>query len=175
MSAHRQAAALFGFIGRSGAGKTTLILDVIACLRRQGFVVSAIKRAHDGLDRDRPGKDSWRMREAGCREVMVVGDRRFALLHEYRDGAEPGPLELAQRLAGADIVVFEGFRSAPIPMIEVYRPALGRPMLWPDCPAVVAVATDGVVACPLPLLDLAAPEAVATFVVAHLGQADASR
>jgi len=80
--------ALFGFIGRSGAGKTTLMLDVIARLRSQGLVVSAIKRAHDGLDLDRPGKDSWRMREAGCREVMVVGDRRFALLHEYRETAD---------------------------------------------------------------------------------------
>ena len=163
--------ALFGFIGRSGAGKTTLMLDVIARLRSQGLVVSAIKRAHDGLDLDRPGKDSWRMREAGCREVMVVGDRRFALLHEYRETAEPGPLELAQRLDGADIVLFEGFRSAPIPMIEVYRPSLGRPMLWPDSPSVVAIATDDVVACPLPVLDLAAPDAVAAFVKARLGLA----
>jgi molybdopterin-guanine dinucleotide biosynthesis protein B len=163
--------ALFGFIGRSGAGKTTLILDVIAALRSRGYVVSAIKRAHDGLDLDRPGKDSWRMREAGCREVMVVGDRRFALLHEYRDDAEPVPLELARRLDGADIVLFEGFRSAPIPMIEVYRPSLGRPMLWPECRSVVAVATDGVVDCPLPVLDLAATDAVAVFVLARLGLA----
>jgi molybdopterin-guanine dinucleotide biosynthesis protein B len=160
--------ALFGFIGRSGAGKTTLILDVIARLQARGFVVSAIKRAHDGLDLDHPGKDSWRMREAGCREVMVVGDRRFALLHEYRAAPEPGPLELARRLAGADIVLFEGFRSAPIPMIEVFRPALGRPMLWPECRSVVAIATDGVVDCPLPVLDLAAPDAVAAFVLERL-------
>lgn len=67
--------ALFGFIGRSGAGKTSLILEVIADLRSRGLVVSAIKRAHDGLDLDQPGKDSWRTREAGCREVIVAGDR----------------------------------------------------------------------------------------------------
>jgi len=160
--------SLFGFIGRSGAGKTTLILDVIACLREKGYDVSAIKRAHDGLDLDRPGKDSWRMREAGCREVMVVGDRRFALLHEYREDDEPGPLELAARLAGADIVLFEGFRSAPIPMIEVYRPSLGLPMLWPECPSVVALASDGPVECPWPVLDLAAPDTVAAFVLGRL-------
>jgi len=168
MSVRRDAPALFGFVGRSGTGKTTLILDVIALLRGRGFVVSAIKRAHDGVDLDRPGKDSWRMREAGCREVMIAGDRRFALLHEYRDAPEPGPLELASRLTGADIVLFEGFRSAPIPMIEVYRPSLGLPMLWPDCPSVVAIASDGPVECPLAVLDLAAPDAVAAFVLDRL-------
>ena len=161
--------ALFGFVGRSGAGKTTLITDIIDCLRLDGFTVSAIKRAHDGFDLDRPGKDSWRLREAGCREVMLVGDRRWALLHEYGAESEPTPLALAQSMTSVDIVLFEGFRKAQIPMIEVYRPSLGRPMLWPDCPSVVAVAADGAVSCPLPVLDLAAPLAVATFIAAHLG------
>jgi len=161
--------ALFGFVGRSGAGKTTLITDIIDCLLLDGFTVSAIKRAHDGFDLDRPGKDSWRLREAGCREVMMVGDRRWALLHEYDTEPEPTPLALAQRMAGVDIVLFEGFRNAPIPMIEVFRPSLGRPMLWPNCPSVVALAADGEVSCPLPVLDLGAPQAVATFVTAHLG------
>ena len=166
--------ALFGFIGRSGAGKTTLILDVIAALRSRGLVVSAIKRAHDGFDLDHPGKDSWRMREAGCREVLVAGDRRFALLHEYGDDEEPAPLALAARLTEADVVLFEGFRGAPIPMIEVFRPALGLPMLWPQHPSVVAVATDGELEIPLPRLPLGAPVAVADFVCTHLGLAPAA-
>jgi molybdopterin-guanine dinucleotide biosynthesis protein B len=164
------APALFGFIGRSGAGKTTLILDVIGALRALGYVVSAIKRAHDGVDLDVRGKDSWRMREAGCREVMVAGDRRFALLREYLDGeVEPSPLALAARLQGADIVLCEGFRTAQIPTIEVYRPSLGLPMLWPSHPQVVALATDGIVACSLPRLALDAASDVATFVCASLG------
>ena len=161
--------ALFGFVGRSGAGKTTLITDVIDCLRVDGFTVSAIKRAHDGFDLDRPGKDSWRLREAGCREVMMVGDRRWALLHEYQEEPEPAPLALAQRMSGVDIVLFEGFRNAALPMIEVFRPSLGRPMLWPDCPSVIAVATDGNITCPLPILSLATPQAITAFITRHLG------
>jgi len=161
--------AHFGFVGRSGAGKTTLITDVIDCLRLDGFTVSAIKRAHDGLDLDLPGKDSWRLREAGCREVMMVGDRRWALLHEYANEPEPSPPALALRMASVDIVLFEGFRNAPIPMIAVFRPSLDRPMLWPNCPTVVAAATDGDALCPLPLLELAAPQALAALVVTHLG------
>lgn len=160
--------ALFGFIGRSGAGKTTIITDVIDCLRLDGFSVSAIKRAHDGFDLDRPGKDSWRLREAGCREVMLVGERRWALLHEYRSEPEPDPLALADQMSPVDIVLFEGFRNAPIPMIEVHRPSLGLPMLWPSCPSVVALATDGTIDCPMPTLDLGAPGEVADFIVAHL-------
>lgn len=165
----RDGPALFGFVGRSGAGKTTIIIDVIEHLRLAGFSVSAIKRAHDGLDLDRPGKDSWRLREAGCRDVMLVGDRRWALLHEYRNTPEPDPRTLARHMQGVDIILFEGFRSAPIPMIEVHRPALGLPMLWPTCPSVIAVALDSDVDCPLPKVDLAAPREVARFVISHLG------
>jgi molybdopterin-guanine dinucleotide biosynthesis protein B len=161
---------LFGLVGRSGTGKTTIITDVIECLRLDGFTVSAIKRAHDGFDLDHPGKDSWRLREAGCREVMLVGDRRFALLHEYGGEPEPHPLALSRRMRDVDIVLFEGFRQAPIPKVEVHRPSLGLPMLWPTCPTVVALATDGAVECPLPVLNLAAPQEVAAFVTQHLGR-----
>jgi molybdopterin-guanine dinucleotide biosynthesis adapter protein len=161
--------ALFGFVGRSGAGKTTIITDVIDCLRVDGFSVSAIKRAHDGFDLDRPGKDSWRLRESGCREVMLVGDQRWALLHEYNEQPEPDPVSIAARMESVDIVLLEGFRSAPVPSIEVHRPALGLPMLWPTCPTVVAVAADGPVECPLLTLDLLSPQSVTDFLLAHLG------
>ncbi len=162
--------ALFGFVGRSGAGKTTIITDIIQCLRLDGFTVSAIKRAHDGFDLDRPGKDSWRLRESGCREVMLVGDRRLALLHEYPSGEpEPDPITLSRRMGRVDIVIFEGFRNATIPMIEVHRPSLGLPMLWPKCSSVVAVASDAPIDCPLPALDLLDPPAIASFVCARAG------
>jgi molybdopterin-guanine dinucleotide biosynthesis adapter protein len=170
-----QPPALFGFIGRSGAGKTSLILEVIAGLRRRGLAVSAIKRGHDGIDLDQPGKDSWRMREAGCSEVIIASDRRFALLHEYRDQPEASPVDLARRMSGVDVVLLEGFRAAPVPMIEVFRPSLGRPALWRDVPQVVAVATDGAVDCPLPVLDLRLPEDVTGFVGRHLGLAGFDR
>ncbi|MGE5096914.1 MAG: molybdopterin-guanine dinucleotide biosynthesis protein B [Betaproteobacteria bacterium] len=168
LAAPAGAPALFGFIGRSGAGKTTIIAQVIECLRMDGFTVSAIKRAHDGFDLDRPGKDSWRLRESGCEEVMLVGDERWALLHEYRDATEPSPREIASRMREVDIILFEGFRSAPIPMIEVYRPALGKPWLWPDSPSEIAVASDEEIECALPVLALSNRRLVCDFLTAHL-------
>lgn len=164
-NARQRPPALFGFIGRSGAGKTTIITDIIECLRIDGFTVSAIKRAHDGFDLDRPGKDSWRLREAGCREVMLVGDRRWALLREYGEQPEPDPVALARRMGDVDVVLFEGFRGAAIPMIEVFRPSLGLPPLWESVSSVIAVATDEILQCSLPVLNLDAPQAVADFVI----------
>jgi len=54
-------------------------------------------------------------------------------------------------------------------MLEVFSPSLGRPMLWPVCPSVIAVATDGDVTCPLPVLNLAAPQAITAFITGHTG------
>lgn len=99
---------------------------------------------------------------------MLVGDERWALLHEYRRGTEPSPREIASRMREVDIILFEGFRGAPIPMIEVYRPALGKPMLWPDSPSVIAVASDEKIDCALPVLALRNPRLVCDFLTAHL-------
>ena len=166
---HSASPAVFGFVGRSGSGKTTLIAQVIAHLRIDGFSGASIKRAHDGFDLDQPGKDSHRLREAGCREVMVVGDRRWALLHEYRDDPEPEPLALARKMATVEIVLVEGFKSAPIPMIEVYRQNLGRPPLWPEFETVVAVVTDAEIQCPRPILAPDDVRGIASFVIDYLG------
>lgn len=155
---------VFGFAGASGSGKTTLIEKVIAQLRSQGQRVSSIKHAHHGFDIDRPGKDSHRLREAGCEEVMLVGDARWVLMKEFREEVEPDLLQLVQKMEPVDIILVEGFKSSPIPKIEVFRPNVGKTPLWPDNPSVVAVATDTAIECPLPLIDVDDIRAVSAFV-----------
>ena len=61
---------VIGFAGWSGSGKTTLVEQVIGLLEARGLVISLIKHAHHDFDIDYPGKDSWRHRHAGCREVL---------------------------------------------------------------------------------------------------------
>ena len=68
---------VMGFAGWSGSGKTTLVEQVIAALSARGLVVSLVKHAHHSFDIDHAGKDSWRHRQAGCREVMVSSDKRW--------------------------------------------------------------------------------------------------
>src|SRR5205807_3122534 len=119
----------------------------------------------------RPGKDSWRHRQAGATEVMVASARRWALMHELRAAPEVSLDELLARLSPVDLVLVEGWKRHPHPKIEVHRPALGKPLLYPHDPHVVAIASDEPIAAPIPLLPLGDPGAVADFISDHLGLA----
>ncbi|WP_227319848.1 molybdopterin-guanine dinucleotide biosynthesis protein B [Acidisoma silvae] len=133
---------VFGFAGWSGAGKTTLIRQVIARLVGQGLRVATIKHAHHDFDIDQPGKDSWEHRQAGAAEVLVVSDRRWALMHELRGAAEPSLPELIGKLAPADLVLVEGFKRIAFPKMEVFRAANGKAPLHPEDGSIVAIASD---------------------------------
>jgi molybdopterin-guanine dinucleotide biosynthesis protein MobB len=159
---------ILGIVGWSGSGKTTLLTQVIPRLRARGLTLSTVKHAHHGFDMDRPGKDTYRHREAGAREVLVATGKRWALLHEV-DGAEPALPELLARMVPVDLVLVEGFKTHEFPKLEVHRPALGKPPIWPDWPDVVAVASDAALSdCPRPVLALDDAVAIAAWIVGFL-------
>lgn len=160
---------VIGIAGYSGSGKTTLIEKVIPLLVREGLRVSLIKHAHHEFDVDQPGKDSYRHRHAGCAEVLVSSSQRWALMHELRGGHEPGLPELLKRLSPCDLVIVEGYKTQPIPKIEVHRRAGNTPLLHPEDANVVAIATDEPLDTALPQLGLDDAEAVARFIVQYLG------
>jgi molybdopterin-guanine dinucleotide biosynthesis protein B len=156
---------VLGLVGWSGSGKTTLLVALLPLLRARGLCVSTVKHAHAGFDMDRPGKDSHRHREAGAHEVLVAGAGRWALLHEL-DGEEPSLPSLLARLESVDLVLVEGFKTHPYPKLEVHRPALGKPPIWPSQPDVIAVATDDPsLVCGRTVLPLNAPEDVADWLL----------
>lgn len=157
-------AKVIGIVGWSGSGKTTLLLGVIPLLRARGLTVSTVKHTHHGFDMDRPGKDSYRHREAGAHEVMVAAGTRWALLHEVRGGEPDLPVLLA-RMDPVDVILVEGYRTHPFPKLEVHRPALGKPAIWPRQPNIVAIASDAPLATGLPVLPLNDPVAVATWIL----------
>ncbi|GAB1459520.1 molybdopterin-guanine dinucleotide biosynthesis protein B [Thauera sp.] len=159
---------VMGFAGWSGSGKTTLVEQVIAALSARGLVVSLVKHAHHSFDIDHAGKDSWRHRRAGCREVMVSSDQRWSLTRELRGAPEAGLDELLAHLGPCDVVLVEGFKRAAIPKIEVWRSVVSEPLLSPGDPRIVALATDTRVETALPRLDINNPEAVADFIVEFL-------
>ena len=157
-------AALFGLAGWSGSGKTTLAEQLITELTSQGLNMATIKHAHHEFDADTPGKDSWRHRKAGAAQVLVSSAIRSAHFVEH-EGEEPGLEQLLARLQPCDLVLIEGFKREAVPKLEVFRPAVGKPHLWPDDPQIIAVASDGSLPdCPLPVLDLNDIPAVAAFV-----------
>jgi molybdopterin-guanine dinucleotide biosynthesis protein B len=165
---------LVGFAGYSGSGKTTLVEKLVAAMKASGLRVSVLKHAHHALDIDQPGKDSWRHRQAGACEVLVVSAQRMALMREFDS---PGAWDLqdllAQLDARADWVLLEGFKASPVPKIEVWRaPEAGqapRPVRYPSDPHICAVATDDVERLPqataMPRLDLNDAAAVLQFLL----------
>lgn len=162
---------VFGIAGWSGSGKTTLVEKLIPEFTGRGLTVSVIKHAHHGFDLDKPGKDSWRHREAGATQVLMLSNDRWVLMHELRGAPEPTLEEQLRVLEPTDLVLIEGYKAAAVPKIEIHRPTHGKPPLWPENEHVVAVASDAELDCPLPLLPLNEPAVVADFILKHLESA----
>ena len=137
---------IIGLAGWSGSGKTTLVTKVIPVLVRRGLKVATVKHAHHEFDTDQPGKDSWLHRQAGASEVAIVSSRRWAIVHELSDEAEPPLVDILAKLSPVDLVIVEGFKRQSHPKLEVFRAAVGKPLLHPDDDCIVAIATDA----PLP-------------------------
>lgn len=155
---------VFGVTGWKNAGKTTLVERLVAAFVRRGWRVATVKHAHHDVDIDQPGTDSFRHRAAGASEVALVGGRRYAIMREQD---EPGLEEVMARLAPADLVLIEGFKRDRQPKIEVHRVANGKPLLHPEDPSIVAIATDAEAPAGLPCVHLDDAAGVAGFVLTH--------
>jgi molybdopterin-guanine dinucleotide biosynthesis protein B len=159
----------FCITGYSGSGKTTLLEGLIPLMVARGLKVSLIKHTHHNFDVDRPGKDSHRLREAGCTEVMLLSNTRWALMHELRGEPEPDLSAQLELLSPCDLVLVEGYKQAALPKIEVHRPALGKPLIFPDEGGhIVAVASSDALDLPIPCLPLHDYVQVADFILNHL-------
>jgi molybdopterin-guanine dinucleotide biosynthesis protein B len=162
---------VIGIAGYSGSGKTTLIERMIPILVGEGLAVSLVKHAHHAFDVDQPGKDSYRHRHAGCTEVLVSSERRWALMRELRGAPEPTLAEQLRHLSPCDVVLVEGYKKEPIDKIEVHRRDAEAPLLYPNDAHVVAIATDEPLDTRLPQLALDDAAGVARFLMEHLGLA----
>lgn len=167
LSVHQR--PVLGVMGRSGSGKTTLLEYLIAQLAERGLQVNLIKHSHHDIELEPPHKDSARLRRAGAAEVMVSSPYRFSIVRELRGAPEPSLEEQLARLSPADLTLLEGFKSYPIPKLEVYRPAVGKPPVYPEDPHVLAVASDAPAPVDLPAgitwLDLRQPDQVLNWLL----------
>ncbi|SDF52764.1 molybdopterin guanine dinucleotide biosynthesis accessory protein MobB [Limimonas halophila] len=157
---------VFGITGYSGSGKTALVRALLPELTGRGLRVSTLKHAHHGFEIDQPGKDSYEHRAAGAQEVLVASARRWALVHEHRDDAEPGLWDLLGKFAACDLVLVEGYKRESHPKVEVHRPSVGKPLLLDEIPNVLAVASDeSIQRVDVPVLNLNNVAAIADFVL----------
>lgn len=160
---------ILGFAAFSGTGKTTLLTHLIPIFKRRGLSVGLIKHSHHNFQIDQPGKDSFRLREAGASPVMLVSTHRRAIITEFQDITEPDLDEqlLAFDQSGLDLILVEGFKATAFPKIEVYRPSMNKPLLYVDDVNIIAIAADEPLDIPKNLvrLDLNQPELIAAFII----------
>ena len=162
---------VMGIVGWSGSGKTSLLVEILPILGSKGLTVSTMKHAHHRFDVDSSGKDSFRHREAGAAEVLVVTSARWVLMHESRTEPEPAIEALIERMTPVDLLLIEGFKTHPHPKLEIHRRSEGKPLLCHDDPGIVAVASDTeLVGLTIPCLDLNDAQAIAEFIVAYPGR-----
>ena len=161
---------IYGITGWKNAGKTTLMERLVAEITARGFAVSTVKHAHHDADIDQPGRDSYRHRAAGARQVILASPRRWALMTELGGADEPALDALLAQLAPVDLVLVEGFKTAAHPKVEAHRAATGRGLIAPENGSVRAVASD---AAPqglaVPVFDLNDTAAIADFILGEVG------
>jgi molybdopterin-guanine dinucleotide biosynthesis protein B len=160
---------ILGFAAFSGTGKTTLLAQTIPVLKHHGLRIGLIKHSHHNFQIDQPGKDSFRLRAAGASPVMLISTHRRAIITEITPVREP---QLDEQLklfdqSELDLILVEGFKAEPFPKIELHRPSLNKPLLYPNDPNIIAIASDYTLETPdyLTQLDINQPEMIAAYIL----------
>jgi molybdopterin-guanine dinucleotide biosynthesis protein MobB len=160
---------IYGVVGWKNAGKTGLMERLVTEISGRGFSVSTVKHAHHTFDVDHEGKDSFRHRAAGAREVLLSSRNRFALMHEMQGDEEPTLDELLGKLAPVDLVLIEGYKRDTHSKIEAFRVETNNPVIAIDDQTIRAIASDTPFLLDRPVFDLNDTTAVADFILSEVG------
>jgi len=160
---------VIGFAAFSGTGKTTLLVKILPMLRAKGLRVAMIKHAHHDFDVDTPGKDSYELRQSGATPMLICSSRRTAIMIEHEQQEEPDLQDILSHIQPdtTDLVLVEGFKHWDYPKIELHRPALGKPLLFPNDKNIIAIAHDGNLdkTADIPIMDINKPQQIAEFIL----------
>lgn len=159
---------IIGIAAYSGTGKTTLLSKLLPLLKAKGLRVGMVKHAHHQFEIDKPGKDSYVLREAGAEQMLVASRQRWVLMAETGDFDDPYLDQVLPHLdqKNLDLIIVEGFKHEKFPKIELHRPSLGKPLLHTEDDSVIAVASDmpEAIKTDLPKLDMNQPAELAAFI-----------
>lgn len=161
---------VFGIVGWKNSGKTGLMERLVTEITGRGVSVSTIKHAHHSFDVDHEGKDSYRHRVAGARQVLLASRNRWALMHELRDEDEPSLTELLGQISPVDLVLIEGYKRDGHAKIEAHRRETGQSLIALDDRTIKAIASnDAHPDSDVPVMDLDDTKAVADFILGQVG------
>lgn len=162
--------AIIGFCAFSGTGKTTLLTQLIPLLKSSGLRIGVIKHAHHNFEIDHPNKDSYKLRHAGTEQMLIVSDKCIAKIKEVNHvQSEINLLHVLDELdyKTLDLILVEGFKHYNFPKIELHRPELKKPLIFPNDNSVIAIATNNKLATQpahIPVLDLNNIQDIAEFI-----------
>ena len=160
---------IYGVTGWKNSGKTGLMERLVAEFTARGFSVSTIKHAHHSFDVDYAGKDSFRHRVAGAKEVLLVSRNRLALMHELRQEKEPTLTSLLKKLSAVDLVLIEGYKTDRHPKIESHRKEIGKDLIAVSDDTIRAVASNDNPILDKPIFDLDDTASIADFIQVETG------
>lgn len=155
---------IVSFIGRPDSGKTTLLAQLIPALTRRGIRVGVIKHHMHCFAMDTPGKDTWRLKQAGAAAVALSAPTGLGII---RDTTQDTPVAevVAMAMADMDLVLTEGYKQEGMPKIEVHRGAVhAAPLADPD-QTWVAYVSDATLSTPLPVFSFEQVEELADFII----------
>ena len=137
---------ILSVVGRSNAGKTTLIVKMIAELVRRGYRVATIKHNRHGFEIDHEGKDSWRHKQAGARITVIASPHQVAVVEDIEKDYDIAEL--------VNLVLSEGFKKNPHPKIEVNRSEMKQDLLSTKEDNLLAIASDSPLEAGVPSFDI---------------------
>lgn len=162
--------AIIGFCAFSGTGKTTLLTQLIPLLKSSGLRIGVIKHAHHNFEIDHPNKDSYKLRHAGTEQMLIVSEKCIAKIKEVKHNKNKINLQTVLDeldYKTLDLILIEGFKHYNFPKIELHRPELKKPLIFPNDNSVIAIATNDKLATQpahLPILDLNDIQDIAEFI-----------
>ncbi len=131
---------LISVVGYSGAGKTTLMEKLIRELTRRGYRVGSIKHDVHGFEMDKPGKDSWRHKQAGASTTIISSPRQIGMVMDVDHDHSPD--ELKKFFNDADVILTEGYKKQNRPKVEIFRSEIHDEPLCKSDDNVIAVMSD---------------------------------
>ena len=158
---------VLGLAAFSGSGKTTLLTELLPLLEANDLRVGVIKHSHHDFEIDQAGKDSFLLRKAGARQILIASPFRTVFIHEHRPPNEPQLADLLNDMdrQDLDIILVEGFRHVDFPKLEVHRAATQKPFLHPQDMSIIALVSDAAPATHLPLLNINDPQEIVLFIL----------
>ena len=158
---------IVSFVGYSGSGKTTFIEKLIPALTDRGIKIAVVKHDAHGFQMDKPGKDTWRHKQAGAGATVIISRHQIGMVMDV--DKEPAPHDLADLLSFAHIIITEGYKHGPYPKIEIFRPEATENKLpvGQEDETLLALVSDTRTGLSVPHFTLADVEGVARFLIDH--------